>query len=90
VTIRRYDGLNHLFQPANTGSPDEYGVIETTFDPKALAEMAAWVADTAAHAPAAQIPEASRPTGWSLDQVPERPSFAPEAPAAPVAKDAVK
>ncbi len=90
VTIRRYDGLNHLFQPANTGSPDEYGVIETTFDPKALAEMAAWVADTAAHAPAAQIPEASRPTGWSLDQVPERPAFAPEAPAAPVAKDAVK
>jgi pimeloyl-ACP methyl ester carboxylesterase len=29
-------GLNHLFQHANTGAPDEYGKIEETFAPEAL------------------------------------------------------
>jgi pimeloyl-ACP methyl ester carboxylesterase len=43
VTVRRYEGLNHLFQPATTGSIMEYGVIETTFDEKVLEDMAAWI-----------------------------------------------
>jgi len=43
VTVRRYEGLNHLFQPAQTGSVMEYGVIETTFDEKVLEDMAAWI-----------------------------------------------
>ncbi len=60
VTARRYEGLNHLFQPATTGMPDEYGAIETTFDPKALAEMVAWVVETVTKGPAPQIPEATR------------------------------
>ena len=35
--------LNHLFQPARTGGPDEYAVIATTIDPKVLAAIADWV-----------------------------------------------
>lgn len=44
--VRRLDGLNHLFQPATTGAIDEYGSIETTFDPAAIAEIVAWVRAT--------------------------------------------
>jgi hypothetical protein len=40
---RELPGLNHLFQPATTGSPAEYGKIETTFDPAALDAISAWV-----------------------------------------------
>jgi hypothetical protein len=40
---RELPELNHLFQPATTGSPGEYGKIETTFDPAALGAISAWV-----------------------------------------------
>lgn len=43
LDAKRYEGLNHLFQPAITGSTQEYGTITTTFDPKALADLVAWV-----------------------------------------------
>ncbi len=43
VTVRRYEGLNHLFQPATTGSIGEYGVIETTIDEAVLQDIAAWI-----------------------------------------------
>lgn len=36
-------GLNHLFQTATTGSPNEYGQIEETFSPTALRIIASWV-----------------------------------------------
>jgi hypothetical protein len=36
-------GLNHLFQPATTGSPAEYAQIETTIAPEVLAKVAAWI-----------------------------------------------
>lgn len=36
--------LNHLFQPATTGLPSEYGVIETTLDPAVLSTVIDWVA----------------------------------------------
>ena len=36
-------GLNHLFQPSETGLPDEYWKIETTFDPAALDAIADWL-----------------------------------------------
>ncbi|MFV8754063.1 alpha/beta hydrolase family protein [Nannocystaceae bacterium ST9] len=42
ATIVRLPGLNHLFQPG-TGSPNEYGTIETTMDPAALEQVATWV-----------------------------------------------
>jgi fermentation-respiration switch protein FrsA (DUF1100 family) len=43
VTVRRYEGLNHMFQPATTGAISEYGAIETTFDEAVLADMAEWI-----------------------------------------------
>jgi len=36
-------GLNHLFQECKTGSPNEYGEIEQTFSPTALAEILSWI-----------------------------------------------
>lgn len=35
--------LNHLFQPADTGAPTEYGTIETTFDESALEVIGSWL-----------------------------------------------
>lgn len=43
VTIRRYEGLNHLFQPSETGAISEYGMIETTFDEAVLRDIVAWI-----------------------------------------------
>ena len=48
VATRVYDGLNHLFQPAGTGLIDEYGTIDTTFDPAALADVVAWMKEQVA------------------------------------------
>jgi len=43
VTIAELPGLNHLFQPAKTGSPSEYGNIELTMAPAALEMITDWV-----------------------------------------------
>ncbi|CEK13203.1 alpha/beta hydrolase family protein [Chthonomonas calidirosea] len=43
VTTKVFPGLNHLFQPCQTGSPLEYAEIETTFDPKVLAYISHWI-----------------------------------------------
>ena len=43
ATIRTFDGLNHLMQPATTGHPREYGPTETTMDPQALALITEWL-----------------------------------------------
>lgn len=45
VTIVTLDRVNHMLQPANTGLPAEYGVIETTIDPRALDAITSWVAE---------------------------------------------
>lgn len=37
------EGLNHLFQHANTGSITEYANIEETFAPEALTEIINWI-----------------------------------------------
>ncbi|MDY0288257.1 MAG: alpha/beta hydrolase [Sphaerochaeta sp.] len=42
-TTKVYEGLNHLFQPALTGSPDEYATIETTIDPQVLDDISSWI-----------------------------------------------
>lgn len=42
-TIKKLDGLNHLFQTATTGRFQEYAVIEETVSPKALDAMTAWI-----------------------------------------------
>jgi fermentation-respiration switch protein FrsA (DUF1100 family) len=39
-------GLNHLFQHAGTGSPEEYIKIEETFAPEALEIMTSWIRKT--------------------------------------------
>ena len=43
VTIKRYQGLNHLFQPARTGLVAEYATIETTFDEAVLSDIVEWI-----------------------------------------------
>ncbi len=43
ATVRVLDGLNHLFQPADTGSPAEYAQIETTMAPEALQAVTSWI-----------------------------------------------
>ncbi len=43
VTIKKIPKLNHLFQEADTGLPDEYSTIEQTFSPLALEEIGAWI-----------------------------------------------
>ncbi|HED52682.1 MAG TPA: alpha/beta hydrolase [Phycisphaerales bacterium] len=43
VTIVELEGLNHLFQPAQTGALDEYASIETTFDEAAMKRIGDWI-----------------------------------------------
>ena len=43
VTVRVLDGLNHLFQPANTGLPTQYAQIDTTMAPRALQAVSSWI-----------------------------------------------
>ena len=44
-------GLNHLFQPCKTGSPSEYGKIETTIAPEALKTIGDWIVEKTATRP---------------------------------------
>lgn len=44
LTVRRYEGLNHLFQHCTTGYSDEYYNIGETFSEEVLADIAAWIA----------------------------------------------
>ncbi|HLN02427.1 MAG TPA: alpha/beta fold hydrolase [Bryobacteraceae bacterium] len=41
--IDELPGLNHLFQTAKTGNPNEYGDIEETMSPVALEKIAGWI-----------------------------------------------
>ncbi|MHB1558348.1 MAG: alpha/beta hydrolase family protein [Isosphaeraceae bacterium] len=43
VKVIAFPGVNHLFQPCKTGSPGEYGTIETTIAPEVLKAMADWI-----------------------------------------------
>ena len=38
-----FDGMNHLFQPTETGNPAEYGQINTSYDPAVMDLVADWV-----------------------------------------------
>jgi hypothetical protein len=44
ATVVELPGLNHLFQTAETGAPDEYVRIEETLSPAALAAVGDWIA----------------------------------------------
>ena len=43
VTIKELEGLNHLFQKAETGSLQEYGQIDETINPVALELISNWI-----------------------------------------------
>jgi fermentation-respiration switch protein FrsA (DUF1100 family) len=43
VTIVVLPGLNHFFQPAETGSPKEMSRIEQTLAPEAVSTLVSWV-----------------------------------------------
>ncbi|CDF79482.1 alpha/beta hydrolase family protein [Formosa agariphila KMM 3901] len=43
ISIKELPNLNHLFQDAITGSPNEYSTIEQTFSPDALEEITNWI-----------------------------------------------
>jgi fermentation-respiration switch protein FrsA (DUF1100 family) len=43
MEVEELPGLNHLFQTARTGAPDEYADIEETISPIALEKMASWI-----------------------------------------------
>jgi uncharacterized protein len=43
--IVELEGLNHLFQKCETGSMDEYLMIEETFNPEALKTIGDWIVD---------------------------------------------
>ncbi|MEX2502591.1 MAG: alpha/beta fold hydrolase [Trueperaceae bacterium] len=43
ATVITFSGLNHLMQPATTGSPDEYGAIDVTIDPVVLETIGTWL-----------------------------------------------
>lgn len=47
ATIETVAGVNHLFQPAKTGSTSEYAMIETTMDEAVLARVASWLQEHA-------------------------------------------
>jgi uncharacterized protein len=44
VVIHEIPGLNHAFQEATTGMPDEYGSISQTFSPSVMVEIREWIA----------------------------------------------
>lgn len=41
--VETIEGVNHLFQPAETGLPSEYGEIETTILPSVLERIRTWM-----------------------------------------------
>jgi len=46
-SLLELEGLNHLFQHAVTGLPNEYAAISETFAPEALAALGDWILSTA-------------------------------------------
>ena len=43
VTVKSYPDLNHLFQTAATGLPQEYGTIEETFNGQVMRDIIDWI-----------------------------------------------
>ena len=43
AAIKRYAGMNHLFQHCATGLPNEYGQIKETIATEVLADIIAWI-----------------------------------------------
>jgi uncharacterized protein len=43
VTLKAMQGLNHLFQRADKGTPDVYAELEETIAPEALQLVTDWI-----------------------------------------------
>ncbi len=43
TAVQNYQGLNHLFQSAQSGSPEEYLTLRETFSPQVMADIIAWM-----------------------------------------------
>lgn len=43
LTAKKYEGLNHLFQPCATGDVSEYASIEQTISEEVLSDIAEWI-----------------------------------------------
>lgn len=43
LTVKAFEGLNHLFQPCTTGDTAEYERIETTIAPEVLDTITTWL-----------------------------------------------
>jgi len=41
--VQQYIGLNHLFQSAETGLPQEYGELRETFSPQVMSDLIEWI-----------------------------------------------
>jgi uncharacterized protein len=55
VTVKKFPGLNHLFQRCKTGAVSEYGEIDETMSPEVLKTVAAWInAQASARTPPAK------------------------------------
>lgn len=44
-TVKTFDALNHMFQTATTGLPDEYAKIQETMAPEVLQLMGDWIVE---------------------------------------------
>lgn len=63
VTLLVLPGLNHLFQTAGTGAPNEYAQLPETFAPAAMDHIARWIADRFCVVPRASGGRAPRSCG---------------------------
>lgn len=43
TVLKEYDGMNHLFQKAETGQLSEYAKIEETINPQVMKDLATWI-----------------------------------------------
>ncbi len=55
------EGLNHLFQTAETGAPSEYGKIDETLSPRALNVVSSWILERF-DTRAGQVPPSPKPS----------------------------
>ena len=44
-SLEAIEGLNHLFQHCQTGSPNKYRDIEETFAPEVLEKLIQWISE---------------------------------------------
>jgi hypothetical protein len=43
VSIKKFEGLNHLFQKCSTCTVAEYGTLETTIEPEVMTFLLEWL-----------------------------------------------